>query len=123
MIFKFRVWMPLVAVLIVLLSIVTLLLYVLPASKSRLAVYVEDRAVARAAAAATAVANAGREDLRRELELVADSGGGQVLVVGPQGSIVAQAGPRLLSPRRGRSCRRPPKEGVTTTWSENTGSR
>ncbi|MDP9457747.1 MAG: hypothetical protein CYG60_16665 [Actinobacteria bacterium] len=106
MIFKFRVWMPLVAVLIVLLSIVTLLLYVLPASKSRLAVYVEDRAVARAAAAATAVANAGREDLRRELELVADSGGGQVLVVGPQGSIVAQAGPRLLSP--------PPREVLQT---------
>ena len=106
MVFKFRVWMPLVAVLIVLLSIVTLLLYVLPASRSRLAVYVEDRAVARAAAAATAVSDAGSEDLRRELDLAADSGGGQVLVIDRQGRILAQAGPRLLSP--------PPREVMST---------
>ena len=106
MIFKFRVWMPLVAVLIVLLSIVTLLLYVLPASKSRLAVYVEDRAVARAAATAAAVSDADGEDLRRGLDLAADSGGGQVLVVDRQGRIVGRAGPRLLAP--------PPREVLLT---------
>ena len=98
--------MPLVAVLIVLLSIGTLLLYVLPASKSRLGVYVEDRAVARAAATANAVSSAGRENLRRELDLAADSGGGQVLVIDRRGRLVAQAGPGLLSP--------PPREVLRT---------
>src|SRR5919199_1806209 len=96
--FRFRVWMPVAAVLLVLLSIATLLLYVLPAAKSRLSGYVEDRAVAEAAAAANAAAESEGSDLQRQLDLVADSEGGEVLVVNTKGQVVAQAGERLLSP-------------------------
>ena len=95
---KFRVWMPLVAVLIVLLSVATLLLYVLPASRSRLGVYVEDRTLARAVAAANAVSLAGTEDIQRELDLAAETGGGEMLVVDRQARVVARAGENALSP-------------------------
>lgn len=95
---KFRVWMPLVAVLIVLLSVATLLLYVLPASRSRLGGYVEDRTFARAAAAASAVSSAGMENIQRELDLAAETGGGEMLVVDRRGHVVARAGENVLSP-------------------------
>src|ERR671932_2810043 len=95
---RFRVWMPAAAVLLVLLSIATLLLYVLPTAKARLSGYAEDRAVAQAAAAATAVAGAEGSDLQRQLELAADTEEGEVLVVNGQGSVVAQAGEQLVSP-------------------------
>lgn len=91
-------WMPLVAVLLVLLSIVTLLLYVLPAAKSRLGGYVEDRALARAAAAANAVSEASGEDLQRALDLAAEAEEGEVLVVDREGRVSARAGERLISP-------------------------
>ena len=87
-----------VAVLIVLLSVVTLLLYVLPASRSRLGGYVEDRTFARAAAAANAVSLAGTEDIQRELDLAAETGGGEVLVVDRRARVVARAGESALSP-------------------------
>lgn len=90
--------MPLMAVLLVLLSIATLLLYVLPAAKTRLGEYTEDRALIRAAAAANAVSAAESEGLRRGLDLVAETGGGEVLVVDREGGITARAGERLLSP-------------------------
>ena len=92
--------MPLAAVLLVLLSIVTLLLYVLPAARSRLGEYVQDRTYARAASAATAVETTapGRGDLGRDLDLAAEAGDGQVLVVDREGRIVARAGRSLLSP-------------------------
>lgn len=90
--------MPLVAVLLVLLSIVTLLLYVLPAAKSRLVGYVEDRALVRAAAAANAVSEASGEDLQRALDLAAEADGGEVLVVDREGRVTASAGERLISP-------------------------
>ncbi|MDP9474496.1 MAG: ATP-binding protein [Actinomycetota bacterium] len=95
---KFRVWMPLAAVLIVLLSVATLLLYVLPASKSRLGGYVADRTFARAAAAANAVAGAATADIQRELDLAAETGGGEMLIVDRRGRVVAQAGEDVLSP-------------------------
>lgn len=82
------------AVLIVLLSIATLLVYVLPAARTRLGSYAEDRALVRAAAAANAVGDIepGAAELRRELAPVADAGGGEVLVVDRRGRVVAQAG-------------------------------
>ena len=95
---RFRVWIPLVAVLIVLLSIATLLLYILPAVDSRLGEYVEDRALTRAAAAASAAAVSEGRDLRVELEVAAEAGGGEVLVVDRRGAVVERAGPVLLSP-------------------------
>ena len=90
--------MPLVAVLIVLLSVVTLLLYVLPTSRSRLGVYVEDRTLARAVAVANAVSRAGAEDIQRELDLAAETGGGEMLVVDRRARVVARAGENALSP-------------------------
>ncbi len=87
-----------VAVLIVLLSVVTLLLYVLPASRSRLGGYVEDRTLARAVAVANAVSRAGTEDIQRELDLAAETGGGEMLVVDRQARVVARAGENALSP-------------------------
>ncbi|MDP9474392.1 MAG: ATP-binding protein [Actinomycetota bacterium] len=96
--FKFRVWMPALAVLIVLLSVATLLLYVLPASRSRLGGYVEDRTFARAAAAANAVSAADAGEVRRELELATETSGGEMLVVDRQGQVVARAGKSTYSP-------------------------
>ena len=90
--------MPLAAVLLVLLSLGTLLLYVLPAAKARLGDYVQDRTLARAAAAAMAVSDSEREDLQGALNLAARTGGGQVLVVEEDGDVLASAGPDLLSP-------------------------
>jgi two-component system sensor histidine kinase VicK len=90
--------MPLVAVLLVLLSLGTLLLYVLPAARARLGDYVQDRTLARAATTATAVSGSDREDLQGALNLAAKTGGGQVLVVEEDGDLLASAGPQLLSP-------------------------
>jgi signal transduction histidine kinase len=94
---RFRVWMPLAAVLLVLVSVATLLLYVLPAAKARLSGYAEDRAIAQAGAAANAAADSEGSDLQRQMDLVADSEGGEVLIVDTKGQVVAQAGEHLLS--------------------------
>ncbi|MDX6380343.1 MAG: two-component system, OmpR family, phosphate regulon sensor histidine kinase PhoR, partial [Rubrobacteraceae bacterium] len=96
--FRFRVWIPLLAVLLVLLSIATLLLYVLPAARARLGKYVEDQAFAQAAAAANAVTDSEGTDLQSQLDLAAETGGGELLVVDRQGNVAAQAGESLLSP-------------------------
>ena len=90
--------MPLLAILLVLLSIAAVLLYVLPATRARLGGYVENLALARAVAAANAVSTAEGDDLQRELDLAAETGGGEVLVVDRQGTVTARAGERLLSP-------------------------
>ena len=97
---RFRVWIPLLAVLLVLLSVAILLLYVLPTAKSRLSGYAEDRAVALADAAAYAAAESeGGRALRRELRLLTDGEGGEVLVVDEEGQVVERVGrERLLSP-------------------------
>jgi signal transduction histidine kinase len=95
---RFRIWLPIIAVLVVLLSIGTLLLYGLPATRARLGEFSEERALARAAAAAEAVEEAEGEVFRRELKLAAEAGGGEVLIVDRQGRVVARSGRRLLSP-------------------------
>jgi hypothetical protein len=51
---RFRIWMPAVAVFIVLLSIGTILLYGLQAARTRLGQYSQDHALAQAVAAANA---------------------------------------------------------------------
>ena len=89
--------MPVAAVLLVLLSIAALLLYVLPATKTRLSGYTKDHAVAQAATAANVASSSEGEELQNYLQLVAGTDG-EVLVVDQQGSITAQAGKSLLSP-------------------------
>ena len=90
--------MPLLAVLLVALSIAAVLLYVLPAVGQRLAGYVEDRAYARAVAAANAVSAVESENLQIALDVAAETGGGELLVIDRQGRVEARAGERLLSP-------------------------
>lgn len=87
-----------------LLSIAAVLLYVLPAARSRIGGYTEDQALVRAGAAANAVSTAEGDDVQRELDLAAETGGGELLVVDRQGSVTARAGERLLS--------LPPKEVI-----------
>jgi two-component system sensor histidine kinase VicK len=84
--------MPLAAVLIVLLSIALMFLYGVPAVRIRLTDYAEAHAFTQAAAAAEALSEAEEEDFRRELSLSAETAGGEMLVVGPQGNVVARAG-------------------------------
>ena len=93
---RFRIWIPLVAVLLVLLSIGTLLSYVLPTARVRLGEFVESRAYTRAIAIANAAADP-ESDLRSELDLIAESGGGEALVVDSDGRVVARAGEGLPS--------------------------
>ena len=90
--------MPVAAVLLVLLSIATLLLYILPAARARLGEYAQDQAVVRAVAAANAAGESEESDLQRKLEPIAEAGGGEVLLVDRQGNIVVRAGEQLLSP-------------------------
>src|SRR5215212_7174741 len=99
---RFRIWMPAVAVFIVLLSIGTILLYGLQAAKARLGQYSQDHAVAQAAAAASAVGKANPDEAREAVESVADTSGGEVLLVNRQGDVVARAGKGVMpsSPAR-----------------------
>ena len=87
--------MPLIAVLIVLFSIGTLLLYGLPAARTRLTEYGENRALARAVAAADAIEEA--ENLRAETGVAARTAGGEAFVVDRQGRVVARGGPDIVS--------------------------
>jgi len=96
--------MPLAAALLVVLSILLLLAYVIPAARARVAEFAEGRAVVRAFAAASAVDAADGGNFRRELALVADAGDGEVLVVNERGEIVARAGQSVLTP--------PPREVI-----------
>ncbi|MDQ3316400.1 MAG: ATP-binding protein [Actinomycetota bacterium] len=90
---RFRVWMPLAAVLIVLLSIALMFLYGVPAVRGRLSDSAQNLVFTQAAATAEAVAGArDAANLRNELRLAADSSGGEVIVVDPSGGIVASEG-------------------------------
>ena len=70
---RFRIWMPGVAVFIVLLSIGTILLYGLQAARARLGQYSQDHALAQAAAAASAIEQANPDEAGRAVESVADT--------------------------------------------------
>src|SRR4051812_25094517 len=94
---RFRVLLPVAAVLLVLFSIGALLLYVLPTAKSRLSGYAEDQAMTRAAAAASTASEAEASNLQRELEATAAAGVGEVMIIDRQGNIEARAGEHLLS--------------------------
>ena len=96
MIFRLRVWLPLVAVLIVLLTIATTLAFGLPAARARLAEYSEQSAAARAAAVADAVENVRGAELEEALGPIARAAGGELLVVDESGRILARGGPELL---------------------------
>lgn len=89
---RFRIWMPLAAILIVLLSIALMFLYGVPAIKVRLADYAQTRTFTQAAAAAEALSKAKQEDFQQTLDLSAETAGGEIFVVDTQGRILARAG-------------------------------
>jgi two-component system sensor histidine kinase ResE len=89
---RFRIWLPAVAVFIVLLSIGTILLYGLQAAKARLGQYSRDHALAQAAAAASAIEKANPDEAGEAAKSVADTSGGQVVLVNRRGDVVTQAG-------------------------------
>jgi PAS domain S-box-containing protein len=68
------------------------LLYGLQAAKSRLGQYSQDHALAQAAAAASAVEKANAGEAREAVESVADTSGGEVVLVNRRGDVVARAG-------------------------------
>jgi PAS domain S-box-containing protein len=90
--------MPAAAVFIVLLSIGTILLYGLQAAKARLGQYTQDHALAQAAAAATAIEKAGPGEIGQTARSVADTSGGEVVLVNRQGDVVDRAGRRAANP-------------------------
>lgn len=95
---RLRVWLPLIAVLIVLITTATVLLSGLPAARARLAEYSEQRALTRAAAAAETVEDLEGGELRAELGPIARTAGGRIAVVDASGRVLARGGaaPRLL---------------------------
>jgi hypothetical protein len=84
--------MPAVAVFIVFLSIGTLLLYGLQTAKSRVGQYSQDHALAQAAAAASAIEQASADEVKETAKSVADTSGGQVVLVGRRGDVIVRAG-------------------------------
>jgi PAS domain S-box-containing protein len=90
--------MPAVAVFIVLLSIGTILLYGLQAAKARLGQYSQDHAMAQAAAAATSIEKANPDEAGGTVKSVADTSGGEVVLVNRQGHVVARAGRGAATP-------------------------
>jgi PAS domain S-box-containing protein len=84
--------MPAVAVFIVLLSIATILLYGLQATKARLGQYSQDHALAQAAAAASAVEKANPKGAGEALEPAADTSGGKLLLVNHGADVVTRVG-------------------------------
>jgi PAS domain S-box-containing protein len=89
---RFRIWMPAVAVFIVLLSIGTILLYGLQAAKARLGQYSQDHALAQAAAAAGAIEKSNPDEVGEAAKSVAATSGGQVVLVNRRAEVVARAG-------------------------------
>jgi PAS domain S-box-containing protein len=84
--------MPLVAVLIVLLSIALMFIYGVPAVKARLKDYAQTRTFTQAASTAEALSKTNNADFRRELNVSAETAGGEILAVDKQGRVIARAG-------------------------------
>lgn len=100
--FRFRIWMPTVAVLIVLLCIATILVYGLQTAKARLGGYARDHATAQAVAAAAAVERAGPNGAKDALKPTAVASGEEVLLVDRGGEVAAQVGEEPISSLPGR---------------------
>ncbi len=84
--------MPVVAIFIVLLSIGLIFLYGVAAARARLVDYAQSRTLGQAASAAAALSAAEGQEVQRQLELSAESTGGEVIVVDQGGQIVAREG-------------------------------
>src|SRR5215217_1244791 len=89
---RFRIWMPVVAIFIVMLSIGMVFLYGVPVARTRLAEYAQNRTLGQAASAAAALSGTEGQEFQRQLQLAAESTGGEIVVVDQEGQIVAREG-------------------------------
>ena len=89
--------MPLLAVLVVLLTIVTMLVYVLPTARTRLENFSQYHTLAQAATVADAVNGKPTGKLKSSLNSI-QSSGGEALIVDGRGNVMARSGPTLLNP-------------------------
>lgn len=96
---RLRIWMPLAAVLVVLLSVAVILIYAVPATRARVSDYAQDRILAEATATGRAVAGTDVEVSRRLLELYVQANGGEALLVNREGETVVRAGNGTLDTR------------------------
>lgn len=95
---RFRVWMPLVAVAVVLLSVFVMLVYGIPATERRLSEYSQSYTFSRAAAVAEGLRQTDRAQWPEVLRAAGDTGGEtQILVVDGSRTVVARTGPDLLA--------------------------
>lgn len=90
--------MTLAALVVVLLSIILVLAYALPAADIRLDQNAEKLVLAQAARTADEVSGASGEGLQSALDASAGRPETQVLVTDDTGEVVARSGPRLLAP-------------------------
>ncbi len=93
--------MTAVAIFVVGLTVGSMLLYALPVAGQRLEGYDLDRATARAAQTADAIAEGEGRDLARSLDLAADPDSREALFVDREGRVVQRAGPRFLGDQPG----------------------
>lgn len=91
MVSRFRVWLPLSAVLIVLLSIALMLAYGVPSVRSRLAAYAENRTFAQAGAVAAALSGVKGTEREKRLDLSAETASGEIILVDQWGKVVDRA--------------------------------
>jgi two-component system sensor histidine kinase VicK len=121
---RFRVWMPSIAVLIIVGSIALMLAYEIPAVDQRIGELTREQTLAQAAATADAITGENLENwqdllelpaldagdqaprvdderrsaLQRSLDLYAGTTGGEIFVVNREGQVVARDGAHLFSP-------------------------
>lgn len=91
--------MPLVAVFVVLLSVVSIFAYAIPVTRARVSDYARERILAEATAAGRAVAGTDTGRSQELLDLYAQASGGEALLVDRDGETVARAGSGSLDTR------------------------
>ncbi|MDQ4105968.1 MAG: ATP-binding protein [Actinomycetota bacterium] len=96
---RLRMWMPLAAVLVVLLSVASIFVYAIPATRARVADYARERILAEATATGRAVAGTDAERSRELLEIYVQTNNGEALLVDREGRPVARAGSGPLDTR------------------------
>jgi two-component system sensor histidine kinase VicK len=103
---RLRVWMPLAAVLTLLLSVALMFLYGVPATERRLAGYAKSFTLAKASTVADKLSGVQPDQWQEVLDRSVGGGGQQALVVDRTGRIVARAGPSLIDPPPERAVER-----------------
>lgn len=90
--------MPLVAVFVVLLTVVSVFAYAIPVTRARISDYARERIVAETTATSRAVAGTDAERSQELLDLYVRANGGEALLVDREGQTVARSGSSDLDP-------------------------